>query len=215
MFQDLKLGIVVATYPAGNSVDVLLPDDGSRLSNVQVLVPTGSSSTGMVDLPDIGGFPDDSRWDIKRNYERYVRAVVGFIRGVPIVVGFLLPQVTQITFDEKNRRIMRHASDVYSTIDDAGNMEVYHPSGAYVRIGTSPDHEDLTSKDVDQKWAIARNTDKQVHLMVKIGSTTLHMDPAGNVSLNHDGDLNVQSGGDINIAAGGSVTITGTRVDLN
>lgn len=215
MIDSLSIGVVVACYPEGNCVDVLLTDDGRRLRGVPVLVPTGTSSTGIVDLPDVGGPADDSRWDIAARRTRTMRAVVAFCRGVPVVLGFLLPDVTQMTFTDKNRRVMRHASDVYTSIDGDGNIEVAHPSGAYVRIGTSPAHEDLTGKDYDKKWAITHNTDKQVHLMVKIGNATLHIDPVGNVALDHPGDLSVQSGGNITMAAGGNVTITGTRIDLN
>lgn len=50
---------------------------------------------------------------------REMSAVVVFARGVPVVLGFLLPQVGQMTFPDKNRRVDRHASGVYSTIDAA------------------------------------------------------------------------------------------------
>lgn len=182
--DSLAIGFVTAVHPEGQSIDVLLSDDGSRLANVQVMVPTGSSNTGMVDLPDPGLPADDSRWNFNSNPERFLRAVLGFYRGAPICVGFLLPQVTQMTFKQKNRRIMRHASDVYTTIDDAGNTELFHPSGVYLRIGTSPDHEDLTGQDFDQSWKISRNTDKAVHVHVgALGGASIDIDPSGNVTV--------------------------------
>lgn len=190
-YDNLSLGVVVATYPEGNSVDVLL-DDGSRLSNVQVMVPSGSSDTGTFDLPHVAGSGDNRRWDFTKERTRPVRALVAGCRGVPVVIGFLLPQVCQVTFDEVNRRIMRHASDVYTSIDDAGNMEIAHPGGAFVRIGTSPAHEDLTGKDFDKKWAITRNTDKQAYICVSIpGKATLTIAPSGEVSLEASGATTV------------------------
>jgi len=201
IYDSLSIGVVVATYPAGNSVDVLM-DDGSRLSNVQVLVPSGSSDSGIFDLPHVDGAGQERRWDFTRERNRSVRAMVARTRGAPVVVGFLLPQVCQMTFDERNRRIMRHPSDVYTSIDDAGNMEIAHPGGAFVRIGTSPDHEDLTGKDFDKKWKISRNTDKQAYIRVSIpGKVTLTMTPAGEVSLETSGGISAEAGGAVNIQA--------------
>lgn len=211
-----KIGTVVASYPEGHSVDVLL-NNGDRLSNVQVLCPTGSDTSGVIDLPDVGGPAplDDGRWSPTVTRTRYVKAVVGFADGVPFVQGFLLPQVNQITFQEKNRRIERHASDWYTTVDDSANFEAHHPSGTFVRIGTSAAHEDLSGKDYDKKWAIARNTDKQVNLQVTVahGGTvkaSLNIDPAGNVTLTHAGDLTVHTDGNITATCGGDVSVDAT-----
>jgi hypothetical protein len=90
-----------------------------------------------------------------------------------------------MTFEQKNRRIVRHASDVYTTIDDAGNTELYHPSGVYFRIGTNPAHEDLSGQDVDGQWKIARNTAQAVHVhLAALNGTTFDVDPTGNVTVN-------------------------------
>lgn len=217
MTSGLEIGMVVATYPQGMSVDVLLDRDGSRLCNVQVMVPFGSDKTGTLDLPDIGGPADDSRWDIRAKRDRYMRAVVGFFRGLPVVLGFLVPQETEITFKDKNRRVMRHASDVYTSIDDNGNVELYHPSGTYLRIGTSGAHEDLTGKDFDGKWQIKRNTNKAVHVHLGVSNAgsevaSLNIDPSGNVNLQNDGNLTADVGGNVTatIAGNTSATIGGT-----
>lgn len=217
VYDSIALGVVVATYPEAASVDVLLIDEGRRLRGVQVMVPTGSSSTGILDLPDVGGPTDESRWDITVERDRYMRALVAFVRGVPVVVGFLLPQVNQITFKEPNRRIMRHASDVYTSIDDAGNVELYHPSGTYLRIGTEAEHEDLTGKDFDQKWAIQRNTDKAVHFQLTVKNSggqqaSLNIDPEGNVTLVHVGNLTIETGGNASVTVAGNANV---QVDGN
>lgn len=240
----ISVGFVVAVYPEGQSIDVLMSEDGSRLSNVQVMVPSGSSSTGLVDLPDPGLPSDNSRWNFNTQPERYLRAVIAFYRAAPICIGFLLPQVTQMTFKQKNRRIMRHASDVYSTIDDSGNLEVFHPSGVYFRIATNPAHEDLTGLDVDQKWKIARNTGQAVHVhLAAMNGTTFDVDPTGNVTINVPngttaltcpagvtvtapthfiGDMqvdgNITVNGDVgitgNLGVTGDVTFNGATVDI-
>lgn len=209
-----RIGTVVASYPEGNSVDVLLDRDGGRLSNVQVGVHTGSSATGILDLPDVGGPSpsDDARWDPTAQRSLYIKAVVGFVEGVPFVNNFLLPQVNQITFQQKNRRVTRHASDVYSTVDDAGNLEVAFPNGTYLRFGASPAHEDLTAQDYDKKWAIARNIDKALHFQLTIANggvqkASLNIDPSGNITLTHVGNLTTHTQGTAIVTVDGDTTV--------
>lgn len=209
--NSVEIGFVVATYPEGNSIDVLL-EDGSRLSNVQVMVPTGSDSTGIVDLPDVGLGIDDSRWELTSNPDRYMRAIIAVYRRLPICLGFLLPQENQISFQAKNRRIMRHASDVYTSIDADGNTEISHPSGTFIRIATSPAHDDLAGTDFDQKWAIEQNTAKQVHVQLTVANggqvkASVNIAPNGNITIQHQGDLDIQTGG--------SATLTAQDVTIN
>jgi hypothetical protein len=205
--DSLAIGQVVAVYPEGQSIDVLLSDDGTRLSNVQVMVPTGSSSTGYVDLPDPGLPLDDSRWAFASNPERTIRAIIAFYRQNPVCIGFLLPQVTQVTFKRANFRVDRHASDVYTTIADNGDCEFSHPSGIYLRIAVNPAHEDLTGLDFDKKWAIARNTGGGVHVhLAGLGGMTLDVNPAGQVAI--VAPLVTING--VTIDAGGNVHTTAT-----
>jgi hypothetical protein len=201
----IELGRVVASYPQGQSIDVLL-DNGSRLANVQVMTLDASDASGSAHIPDVGGPADDSRWSHTAAFSRTVRAVVGFIRGIPVCLGFLFPQVSQMTFNEKNRKVTRHPSDVYTSIDDAGNFELYHPSGTYLRIGSSPSHEDLTAKDFDGMWKIARNTGAAPHVHLGVSNAgasvaSLDFDPSGNVTLQNNGTLNATSGGAATVKA--------------
>lgn len=228
MMSGIKLGIVVAVYPQGNAIDVLLPDSGSRLTNVQVCISSGSDSTGTVDLPDPGLPSDDTRWNLPGDPKRNIIAVIQSYKGNPICTGFILPQVCQMTFDRPNFRVFRHASDVYSTIDKDGNTEFYHPSGTFWRIGTAAAHEDLTGQDFDALWAIAHNTDKDVfvNLVVANGGqvkATFKIDPSGNVTLtavgtltaNVTGDVDITTQGDLNATATGKVKARGNTIDLN
>lgn len=225
--SNLDIGTVVASYPEGQSVDVLMLD-GTRLANVQVMVPTGSDSSGVVDLPDIGGPVDDSRWLVSAPLERHVRAVIASLRGIPVCIGFLLPQVTQMTFKEKNRRVSRHASDVYSSIDGAGNMELYHPSGTYARVGASPVHEDLTSKDYDTLWKISKNVGSAPHVHLTVANAgaqvaSIDIDPSGNLAVQANGNLTANIGGNLaatvagtsGIVSSGDMTLTAPNITLN
>jgi hypothetical protein len=210
-----ELGIVVATYPEGSSIDVVMIKDGSRLSNVQVATSSASSNTGIADLADIGAPAGDTRWDITQPVERLVRGIIMFVQGVPICTGFLFPQVGQMTFQRKNFKVERHASDVYSTINASGDMETYHPSGSYFRIGASPAHEDLTGQDYDRQWKIANNTGSAVHAHLAVANAgsivaTVDIDPQGNVTLMHRGNLTTTTTGNATLNVSGTTTINST-----
>ena len=218
--DSIAIGVVVATYPEGQSIDVLLPEDGSRLSNIQVMVPTGSSDTGMLDLPDVGAAADDTRWNMTLPIERTLRAVLASYRGIPVCIGFLLPQVSEMTFQRKNFKVSRHTSDVYSTVSANGDMETYHPSGTYFRIGASPVHEDLTGQDYDKKWAINQNTGAAVHVHLAVANAgtlvaSVDIDPSGNIMLKAQGNLQATVQGTASINSTGNMSLTAPEITLN
>ena len=212
----ITLGYVVAVYPEGQSIDVLIPDTGTRMSNVQVMVPTGSSATGEIDLPDPGLPSDDTRWDLTQNPNLYIKAVITAIRGGPICLGFILPQISQMTFNQPNLKIKRHASDAYSTVDANGNIEIYHPSGTYIRIAESAAHVDLTAQDYDQLWKIAKNTTRMPHVYVALANggsvkATIDIDPSGNITIGGTTfTCNAPSTFNGPMAVIGNTTVTGT-----
>ena len=211
MDSFIRLAKVVHVHPSGYSVDIMFYDDNSRASNVQCMAPCGATTnTGMVDLPKPDPVPED--WSLENSNTRDMIAVVAFFRGQALVLGFLYPQVCQMLFDEHNRMVYRHASDVYTTIDKDGNTEVFHPSGTYLRIGQKPSHEDLTGKDFDQKWKIKNNTNKAVHVHLTVANGgaekfTLNVDPTGK--------LNVWALNDINIESETHISMYAPRIDLN
>jgi phage baseplate assembly protein gpV len=188
-------------------------DDGSRFVGVQVLSPTAGTDTGVFDMPEPSATGD--KWSLTERRDRDIMAVVAMLAGarLPMVLGFLYPQVNGMLFADKNRRVMRHASDVYTSIDGAGNVELAHPNGTYIRIGTSPAHEDLTGQDFDGNWAITKNTGAATHLQVvlKSGGTQkakLHIDPSGNVELEHTGNLSINTSGNLSATVGGTSVVT-------
>jgi hypothetical protein len=205
---NLRLGKVVKVFPESNSVNLVMLDNSERLPMVQVLSTSASTNTGLAELTEPE--PPAEDWDVQPT-KRDIYAAVGTMGTTPVVLGFLFPQVTQLLFKEKNRRVHRHASDFYTSVDDAGNFEVFHPSGTYMRIGTTPEHEDLTGKDFDKKWKIERNTDKAVHvrLVVKNGGAekvSLSATPDGNVALKNAGTLSADVAGAADIKVGGALT---------
>jgi hypothetical protein len=215
--KGLKLGIVVAVYPEGNSIDVLMPKSGDRLANVQCAAHTGSSDTGIMDLPEIGLPVDDTRWTmvVVASAPRYVRAIIASVDGMPICMGFVLPQVTQLTFQRNNFRVSRHASDVYSTTNENGDHEWYHPSGTFLRVAASPAHEDLTAQDVDKSWAVKQNTAAAPYVNLVVANAGAQMaqievDPSGNITITHNGNLTVNTKGNAAVTVQGTTTVTST-----
>lgn len=211
----LRLGRVVGSHPEDYSVDVVMTDDGAHLAGVQVLSPTASKRGGFNDLPVSPGSSNDSeKWDISRNTGSEVIAAIAFFDSMrmPVVVGFLYPQVNQMLFAEPGRKIDRHESDVYVTIASNGDTEVSHPSGAFVRIAETPGHEDLTGKDFDKKWHIDRNTGKQTYITVENKVSGAHkasitLTPDGHVMVHTTGDVRIVSEGETSIEAGDNVEI--------
>lgn len=176
---------VIAIHPEDNSCDVMILRDGTKLMGLQVQSSSASTNTGLIDLVQPADAPG-GQWTTRT--DRDVVAIVDFCDDMPFISGFLFPQICEMTFKEPNRKIDRHASDFYHTVDAAGNAEWFHPSGTYLRMGESPAHEDLTGKDFDKKWKITKNTARAPHVQLVIANggdvkLTIHADPAGNLTV--------------------------------
>jgi hypothetical protein len=163
-----RKAIVVMCHPEDHSVDLVMCDDGARLSGVPVLSPNASKRSGGIDMPKMPEKTGEAKWDITERHDHDMEAMVAMMgAGNPVVVGFMFPQVSQMTFKDKERRFKRHQSDVYHTIDGSGNFEIHHPSGAYVRIAESVEHEDLERKNFDENLVFDRNKDKKINIHIR------------------------------------------------
>lgn len=209
--DDLRIGRVTAVNHAAHSVDVIFANDGTRLSSVPVLA-MGGTDWGRIDLPDVDRPKAAGDYMQGADFEgaREMNAVVAFARGAPVVLGFLLPQVGQMTFADKNRRVDRHVSGVYSTIDAVGNLEVHHPSGTYLRMATGPAHEDLTGQDFDGRWSVPEADPVHVHLEVKNGGSS-----AVTIDLAPSGAVTVHATGPVQVVADGGATVQAPTVTLD
>ena len=181
----MKRGIVVATHPEDHSVDVVLTD-GRRLVGVQVMTPNGSARTGTFDMPAVPERKGGSKWDVSRKNGQDQIAIVDFVDGVPVVVGFLYPQQSQMTFKDPKMRFARHQSDVAWSIDGDGNIQLDHPSGTYIRIGESADRVDMGGGNADGSLAPDRNTGRKVNIRIGLagGTLDLTMSPDGGLTIN-------------------------------
>jgi len=195
--MNTTLARVVGVHPESNAVDIEMMIDNRRIPGVQVGSGSAGTDCGLADLSE----PTFTEYGKGNSKTRDIYAVVTWVHDFPIVLCFLFPQVSECLFLEKNFRVNRHASDVYSTIDANGNIEVCHPSGAYVRFGATPDHVDLTGKDYDKKWKIKRNTDKPVHI---------HVGQAGGVA-----SVNISPSGQIDAVSSVGFTVTSPSNVIN
>lgn len=227
-----RKGIVVATHPEDPSVDIVMVDDGSRLTGVQLMAPMGASArTGSIDLPEVPEKKD--KWDITKETGQDMIAIVDYVGRTPVVTGFMFPQISQMTFKDPKMRFNRHQSDVMSYIDGDGNMGIMHPGGAFIQIGEKPEKPELASQNADASLKPDRNTGKKVFLRVALagnvaeltmtpdGTCTLKLEQnfeveaKGDISLKAEGDIILEAGGEFSATSGGKASIKGSTVHLN
>ena len=230
----LRRGIVVDTHPEDNSVDLVMSDDGSRLTGVQVLVKSGSTRSGSVDLPMVP--PKGDKWDITTETEQEQIAIVGDLgQGAPVVLGFIYPQISQMGLKKEDKQVAfeRHQSDVTRRIDGEANIDFQHPSGFSIRIGETPDHHVYPATDFDEKLAIDRNVERRPYLRVTSAGATINMvfSPDGAITLTCDQTIDIHAkqditvktdatmtldaAGEITIKSGDHIQLTAPRIDLN
>lgn len=147
-----RLAKVIAVYPGRHRVDVICIDNGQRLAQIKVMGHVASDA-GSWRVPSVPKPASDARADALSPTGRNLIAVVGLVSGRPLVLGFVQPNGTQMTFKEDNRFVDRHPSGAYTTTAPDGSMEVFHPGGGYVRVGAG-DHQDLAAVSADGNWTI-------------------------------------------------------------
>lgn len=218
--SSLRWGRVAAIHPEDYSVDLVMTDDGGQLTGIQVLTPWGSTSSGETMPINPSAAANGNKWDLTQTKPTDVLAAVAFFGQFPVVIGFRFPQICQMLFEDLARAIKRHPSDFYTSIDGEGNFEAYHPSGTYFRVGVSPAHEDLTGKDVDGNWKIAKNTQSSPWVNLTVANAgemvaNFQVDPQGNVNVTAKGSLTANITGNVSATIDGDVVaeVTG-NVDI-
>jgi uncharacterized Zn-binding protein involved in type VI secretion len=208
----LRLAKVTKVHHPHRSVDLVYLDNGWPVSGAQVMAPSASTCTGVLDLPEpIVKEGEVERWDPELLDKRDMLAVVAEIGTFPVVIGFLLPQISEMVFDRPNFAMNRHASDLYQKVDDLANFEIYHPSRAWISMGAI-EHEELSGKDYDKRFKLKRNTKKKVVIALSNGSgwDECHV----KVGLGeHGGDIEIE-GGNVVIKGNTKVRIEGGEVEI-
>jgi len=221
--MTLMIAQVVAVHAKRRTVDLVDCNTGGRYPDVFVASSMSGTDHGSWDIPsvpkpsteaDAGGINPDGRT---------IMAVCGFFLDRPLVIGFLRADDSMMAFDEDDRTVHRHASGTYHTTAPDGSTEIFHPGGAYVRIGTGEDHEDLTPISADKNWTLPEpDTGATIVVETKhkdgdgnLKGFKLIIRPTGEVVLTTDGDVSLTIHGDTTAQIDGNATVTVNKdVDL-
>lgn len=213
--MELRLAKVVKVHPQHRSVDLVYLDNGWHVSGAQVMTHNGTTSSGSFDLPSPIVNPDDP-WDTEMLGQRDMIAVVGSAGEYPIVLGFLMPQVSQMMFEEENLRVDRHVSDVYTVHDAQGNVTLSHPSGSHVFLGPDgPRKVDGTDFDQESKPLGAPGGGK-FELLMNGGMVRIAIENNGAVLIQSIANVvTVASDQTVNVIGNQGVIVTGSVIHLN
>lgn len=196
----LRRGIVVATHPEDHSVDLVMADNGSRLVGVQVISQNGSTRTGSTDLPDTP--VRKNKWDVTEETDQEMIALVDNVGGIPVVIGFLFPQINQMLWNDPKLKMSRHQSDVSWMVDGEANIQLDHPSGAYIRIGEEPARVVMDKTNADGSSVKDRNLERKVNVRIGLADNMVE------VTLTPDGDMIVKLKKNLEVDADGLMRMT-------
>lgn len=178
----IDLAQVVAVYPGGRRVDLVMLNTGARMARVAVAAGSLGTDHGTWATPSV---PKPARENlaggIAPDGARTVLAVVAMMHGRGVVLGFV-PFAGAFAVTEDNRDIHRHVSGAYVTIAPDGSIEARHPGGAYLRIGTG-DHVDVPGVPAAPSGAPAAT------VTVQTPDAKLTIKPGGDVELTTSGVL--------------------------
>ncbi len=204
--------MVVAVHPERRSCDIVYCDTALPVGEVQVAGWVASDG-GLWNVPSVEKPQSLAQQASPHPTGRHLVALVDSVGGRPIIVGFTSPAGNQMAFTEQDRTVQRHSSGAYTTIAPDGSIEVYHPSGSYLRIGTGA-HQDLTEISHEAVWKEVQDA-AQPTITLHTSRFSLSVDPSGNVSLDTRGTLTMHSDGAMTLTSNGAVVIKGSTIDLN
>lgn len=170
--NTIRLAKVTYVHPEGQKLEVMFLDTGDYGRDVQVMSPYAGTDFGFtsgIPSPEQEGHEPNKKTDPN---ERHIIAVVATLQGRHICLGFLFPQVTHMAFtreQDKNRLIERHTSDFYRTVNDAADMDMVHPGGAWMRMGLGPFPDILEGRDYDKRWKTKQGIPPLITLASPLG----------------------------------------------
>jgi hypothetical protein len=207
--STIRIARVTAVHPEAQKMEVIFLDTGDYGRDVQLMTPYGGTDFGLttgIPEPEQEGHDFNMEpWDPDK---RHINAVVATCGSIHICLGYLYPQVTHMAFTkdrDKNRLIERHTSDFVRTIADDGDMDMVHPSGAYLRIGNGSTPDDLAGNDFDGVWNIKHNKSGAVTVALvnnsNGASTSVILLPDGTVEIRASKDVDIRAQENVNVLA--------------
>jgi hypothetical protein len=190
-------------------VDIFLLD-GTLLSKVQIL-SNSSSRTGTVEIPVPDYVTPMTEAPEKLGLyclpeESDVFVVVAFMENninQPIVLGYLFPEESEILCSRKqdgnsdgSMFLWKHRSNVYTRVDEKGDIEINHPSGVFIKVGKNTERTEILNYDRKNR-PFKYKKDQTDELAPAPWVTVMHpsgnymiIDPDGNVTENVVGNVN-------------------------
>lgn len=149
-----------------------------------------------------------------------VAAYIGDYQNA-IVLGFLYPNQTELSIPEYGLYIFRHESDVVLMIRADGTMQLYHPSGSYIKFGT--DDINYVDSEIEEGGLYPNstngfrvrktdefNTSNPMGMFIRFWSgQKLSLTPDGNIGL----EVDTQKAFNLTVS-GGIVNITANQINL-
>ena len=208
--NTIRLARVTRVWPEGQALDCIFLDTGDYGRGVQVMSPYAGSDFGFsgVPAPEKEG---DAPNMTNNGDQRTILAVVACLSGISICLGYLHPAGGEMTFakdQHKNRLIERHTSDFYRTINDDGDLDMVHPSGAFLRLGSGSTPDVLDRKDFRKKWQLKHNKTKKPAMTLHTSGSDLSLSETGLVAKGKEATLTMDSSG-LAAAAPNKATLSG------
>lgn len=228
------LARVIDAFPERNLIDVMLLDGGGVIRDVQVMTPSGTSKSGLVDLVNISFHDKDAFFTPDTSNEKVLAndgllpnpgirprvsttfkevddgfnayAVISFLGGKVAnpVCIGFLYPETSEMMFFEQHKIDRHHSDIYNLIDSDGNFEQVFPDGTFLRVGEGVTRTDLVAKDVNEKWK-TKADDPATQEPAK----TIHLQHTTGTAITVNPDGSVA----INVVADKDITVTGNKTE--
>lgn len=201
----LRLGRITKVWHESRTADVLMIDGPGAQPLLRVPVLTATPDSW--DIPDVEHSGDSTATGEREMF--VAMAPLGINRWG--IVGFL-PGAKRPSMFGDGRSMVRNGAGVYSTTDKTGNMELYHPSGTFVRIGT-PGHESLLGKDLDEQFAIPANTASTPTITIGLAAAgvstgTITITPDGSITMTTAGAVEIETASTVTVTAGEDITVT-------
>jgi hypothetical protein len=156
--------------------------------------------------------------------------VVAYSGGIknPVVVGFLPPKQTEMSIPEFGLYLFRHESDVVSLIRADGTVELYHPSGSYLKIGETD--VQMVSSDIEAeglypskakafrvKDSARFNEISKMNLYLRFwNGQKITLNSEGSILIETDNStINITKEGNLTINNSGSTTISSNSISVS
>ena len=196
----IRLAQVVRVNSASRTLDLVCLDNNQPIQGA-TMAGKANSVSGSWDVPHM---PPPASQQLAGQISpsgRSMVAVVAMLGNRGVVLGFLPSQNNFVAFTDPDRAVDVHASGVVISKDRFGNLQVQHPGGATIRIGSAT-LENLA--DVAAGGSFPLPEQAAPTITVSTANLTLTIDPAGDLAITTTGNATVQANNaTVNASQGG------------